>query len=72
MGKGAFPINLFPHGAWWGFAGQLGVRGWERLGLTQSLTLLGNCSSICKISVWDLRGFCAQGWDQGQEPPTLP
>lgn len=40
MGKGAFPINLFPHRAWWGFAVQLRVGdwvvwgGWERLGLT--------------------------------------
>lgn len=80
MGKGAFPINLFPHRAWWGFAVQLRVRdwvvrgGWERLGLAQSMPLQGNRSSIRKIPVWDLRGFCAhcagEGWGTG--PPTLP
>lgn len=82
MGKGAFPINLFPHRAWWGFAVQLRVGdwvvwgGWERLGLTQSLPLQENCSSICKIPVWDLRGFCVQcageGWGQGQDHLPCP
>lgn len=68
MGKGAFPINLFPHRAWWGFAVQLTMRdwvvrgGWERLRLIQSLLLQHMQNPCGDLSVGFEGGLCPVCW----------